>query len=174
MLLGCCHCGQTPPSESTPPSQSSSDMPPATTTYACTPQRCLNDTIPLKFGFSVAEPPGTSGICRAFYYGGFTLFYSPNTCYSFNSAEYAKRNQSGCSDYTSSPMWFLGISTPGGASTNFNLGAILFHAGFEVAIVYYTAAIARASNCVRSVTLTKISTDSLGYFFPNTVTVNVA
>jgi hypothetical protein len=126
----------------------------------------------LKFGFNVAEPAFTSGICRNFYYGGFTLFYEPSTCYSFNSAEYAKINQSGCADYTSSAMWSLGISTPGGASTNFNLGAILFHAGFPVTICLYTAAITRASDCVRSLTLTKISTDSLGYLFPNSVTVN--
>lgn len=176
MLFGCCHCPTEPPAGSSffqsSFSDSTSSGGPATTIHACSPQRCLNDEVPLQFTFEILEPSGTSGICKAYYYGQFTVFYTPSTCYSYASAEYAKENVVGCPDVTTSERWSIGISTGGGATTTFALTGLLKVSGSVLAIIRYSNTITRNTSCVRSLTLNKQLGDSLGYKWPATVTIN--
>ncbi len=78
MLLGCCHCGQTPPSESTPPSQS---LPPSASMSQSDPisgvfidcQFCLGNIYPARVRLDIPGF-GTPGLyeCAA-YTGSYTI-----------------------------------------------------------------------------------------------------
>ena len=86
MLLGCCHCGETPPSESTPPSQSlppstSQSLPPSTSQssgpdYSVIGSSCISSfgcaAIPRRLTWNVTVSGDTDCICPS-YNGTFTL-----------------------------------------------------------------------------------------------------
>lgn len=164
-------------SESTPSeSASESSAGFTTTTGNCSSiVRCLNDTAPVVYMLTVADPGGGSGVCRAFYYGTFNLYVRPVSCFTYDSSNRPKVNAGGCADHTSQFMWLLTIS---GGVTNKPIFAVtgnLYNAGFLVAIVTYrdpaTGTYDPAPNCLQTFTLTKTSTDSLGYPFPTTCTI---
>jgi hypothetical protein len=178
MLLGCCHCGQTP-SESTPPSQSSASSSGIIETIigGCGTfpvlKRCLNKVAPARFSVAIPDPGGASAVCQPFYVGSFTLFFISNSCFEYQSAELVKKlSGATCVDH-SAARFRAGIGgAVFGGNTQIALQALYHSGGFEVAIASYGLnAGAININCVNSFTLTKSSTDSLGFKFPNTVVI---
>lgn len=88
MLLGCCHCGETPPSSSVPPSgsqsQSDSGSTPPPTTSGCA--ECTGGVAPLRYKLSVATT--STNLCAQNYTGDYILNLSQSgaTCF-WKSAE---------------------------------------------------------------------------------------
>ena len=82
MLIGCCHCGETPPSESTPPSvsqsQSDSGSTPPPTTSGCS--QCTGDVAPVRYKLTVATT--STNLCAQNYIGDYilTLDQSGGSC----------------------------------------------------------------------------------------------
>lgn len=178
MLLGCCHCGETPPSESTPPSASQSQSSAApiqtVTVPSCPAPRCLNDIAPIRYSFTVTDPGGASAVCQPAYMGTFTVYHSGTSCFSYLAAE-RPRKLSGatCVDHTTGERFTLGIGgAVFGGNTQFSLQAVYNNGGSNIAIASYSLnAGAQDINCVGSFTLTKGSVDSLGFKFPTTITI---
>lgn len=167
MLLGCCHCGEEPPSDSGVSSSSVDVI--ETIKTGCSPslQRCLDQTVPLRFSISVAKVGSPAAVCHPHYEGSFTLFYVPGQCYWYESAERAK-TQSGasCNDTPSVPRWRLIIGS-GGLSTGFGLQGIT-GAG---AVVNYSVSVSPGNvNCVGSFTLNR-TFQEFNWSFSSTVTI---
>lgn len=86
MLLGCCHCGEEPPSDSVPPSDSGSsnsvDTPPTTTGCG----NCVGGVAPLRYKLSVSTT--STNLCAQNYIGDYilSLDQSGATCF-WKSAE---------------------------------------------------------------------------------------
>jgi hypothetical protein len=181
MLLGCCHCGD-PPSESDsiPPSESviSSEESIETIVGNCgNLQRCLNDTVPLSYNLEVIRPGPYVAVCQPFYEGSFTLFYNPNFCFQFNSAERAKRLVgASCVDETTHPRWRLNIGG-GAAGTSMGLQALYIDSGFLVSVANYAALFTPGNiNCVSSFTLNlvrSVGIPAFGWSFPETVSLSL-
>lgn len=177
MLLGCCHCGQTP-SESTSASasqgQSSAAAIPTVTVPSCPAPRCLNDIAPIRYSVTIVDPGGASAVCQSFYMGTFTVYHSGSSCFSYLAAE-RPRKLSGavCVDHTTGERFTLSIGgAVFGGNTQFSLQAVYNDGGFNLAIASYSLnAGAQDIDCVKSFTLTKGSTDSLGFKFPPTITI---
>jgi hypothetical protein len=177
MLLGCCHCGETP-SESTSASVSQSQSSAApiqtVTVPSCPAPRCLNDIAPIRYSFTVIDPGGASAVCQASYMGTFTVYHSGSSCFSYLSAERPhKLSGATCVDHTTGERFALSIGgAVFGGNTQFSLQAVYNNGGFNVAIASYSLnAGAQDINCVSSFTLTKGSVDSLGFKFPTTITI---
>jgi len=177
MLLGCCHCGEEPPSESIPPSESSiqSSVDTIETVIGgCSPtlRRCLNDTVPLRFTFNVGKVGTPSAVCHPFYEGAFTLFYMPGFCYQYETADRAKKlNGATCDDVAAETRWRLIIGA-GGSSTGFGLQGLFEIGGFITAIVNYSLSVIPGNiNCVNSFTLNRTS-QAFTWGFPATLTIS--
>jgi hypothetical protein len=176
MLLGCCHCGETPPSESTPSSPSSSGII-ETITGGCGTfpvlKRCLNKVAPARFSVAIPDPGGASAVCQPFYVGSFGLFFIYNSCFDYISSELVRQlSGATCVDYSSARFRLSIGGAVFGGNTQFSLQALYRNAGFVVAIASYGLDAGGINiNCVNSFTLTKGSTDSLGFKFPNTVVI---
>jgi hypothetical protein len=174
MLLGCCHCGETP-SESTPSESASSNPPPPTVTVpSCTAPRCFNDVAPLRYLLKLIDPGGSSAPCQSFYMGDFVVYHTANSCFSYLASERPKQlSGATCVDSGSGNRFTLEISGAiFGGNTQFSVQAIYNNGGGNAAIAnYFLNAGARDINCVNSFTLTKTTTDSLGFKFPTTLQI---
>jgi hypothetical protein len=157
MLLGCCHCGEEPPSESesVPPSESisvSENIPVIVTGCG---DACLDATVPLIYQINVVRDGTPTIEGHELYEGVFALFYISPFCYRFDSAE------RGSAD---GPRWRLNI---GGSSagTGFGLQALT---SFGAVVTYELAVAPGNINCVQSFTLVRTLMTS-GWKFPSTL-----
>jgi hypothetical protein len=119
MLLGCCHCGQTPPSESTPSSVSqsrsqsqSSGIP---TTGACT-NFCISGIAPTRYLLTVSTT--STATCDQLYVGTFLMHIGPSSgACGWNTTQRAiKVSTPGCPEATTctganAPRYTLQMTT---------------------------------------------------------------
>lgn len=176
MLLGCCHCGEyVPPSESSTPSSESSG-PQTIIVPGCDPPLggCINDEVPLVFFFNIIPDSGTQNPCFASsYIGDVFVFFDggPTDCSPWRSSSRAKNVNTGCLDIPAEPRWTIGLSKSG-ALTRITCNAQASIDGFLANVARYRLFIGTSPvNCVDSFTLTRISTNIVGWPFPSTLTV---
>jgi hypothetical protein len=148
MLLGCCHCGEEPPSESIPPSEStpsesqsqsqSSGIP---TTGACT-DLCLSGIAPTRYLLTVS----TTSIlpCDALYVGTFLMHIgaSGGACGWSTTQRAVRVNAAGCPEATTctganAPRYTLEMVTFA-SGRNIILRANAFLAVFGTCVTYWT------------------------------------
>ncbi len=170
MLLGCCHCAETP-SDSTPSESQSDGAIETVTVPSCPAPRCFNDIAPLRFSVTLTDPGGATAPCQSSYMGTFVLYHVASSCFSYVAAERPRKlSGASCIDHTSGERFTLNISGAiFGGNTLFSLQAIYNNSGSNISIADYSLnAGARDINCVNSFILTKTSSDSLGFKFPTT------